>query len=189
MKKTDTRVQLTRAMFRKGLMQLLKEKPIGKIKIGELCDTAGLNRGTFYLHYREPQDVLKDIENHFVEENMAFFSAYWDQNRDRDVMAELFRCILQNREVCRILMGEKGDPQFLVSLSSLIREGIVAEWQKEFPQHDQKRLDFLFDYVFHGSMRLILNWLENDQGLSVQEFSQRLERLGHYSLVAAGEFL
>ena len=38
-------------------------------------------------------------------------------------------------------------------------------------------------------MRLILNWIDDDQGLSIEQFTQRLERLGHYSLVAAGEFM
>ena len=189
MKKNDTRVQITRTMFRQAMMQLLQEQPIGKIKINELCDTAGLNRGTFYLHYSEPLDVLKDIENHFVEENMVFFSSYWSKNRDFSFLTELYRCVFQNREICRVLMGENGDPQFLLSLSNLVRESIITEWQKEFPQYNQNHLHFLFDYVFHGSMRLILNWMENDHGISAQEFAQRLERLGHHSLVAVSEFL
>ena len=37
-------------------------------------------------------------------------------------------------------------------------------------------------------MRLILNCTDNDQDLSPSHFARRLEQLGHYSLIAAGEF-
>ncbi len=37
-------------------------------------------------------------------------------------------------------------------------------------------------------MRLMINWIDDDQDLSPSQFARRLERLGHYSLIAAGEF-
>ncbi|MFQ6878956.1 MAG: hypothetical protein ACLRS1_04105 [Oscillospiraceae bacterium] len=46
----------------------------------------------------------------------------------------------------------------------------------------------MFDYVFSGSMTLTQAWLENPRGLSADEFSRRMERLGHYSLLAVAEF-
>ena len=85
-------------------------------------------------------------------------------------------------------MGDNGDPQFLGSMRNLVRDGIVCQWQKEFPTCDRERLLFIFDYVFLGSMRLMLNWIDDDQDLSPSQFARRLERLGHYSLIAAGEF-
>ena len=53
---------------------------------------------------------------------------------------------------------------------------------------DRRELDFLFDYVFNGSMTLMMGWLEDPKGLSADEFSRRMERLGHYSLLAVAEF-
>ena len=170
-------------------MALLKTKSIDEVTIKEICELADVNRGTFYLHYTQPRDILKEIENSFIEENMAIFDAYWEKQRDLGTMSKLFTCILENRDVCRILMGENGDPQFMSSLKNLCRESILDEWQKEFPSIERGKFRFLFDFVFSGSMRLILNWIDDDQGLSIERFAQRLERLGHYSLVAAGEFI
>lgn len=165
MKKTDTRVQYTKSVLQKALLTLLERTPIGKITIKDLCEEAGLNRGTFYLHYNSPDDLLKEIENQFIEDNMAFFSSYWDSQRDFDRMAGLFTCVLNNKEVCRVLMGCNGDPQFIMSLKSLVKNGVLDEWQKEFPAHDRRELDLLFDFVFAGSMELILNWSADDHGL------------------------
>lgn len=188
MKKPDTRVQFTKAAFHQAMLTLLKQMPIGKITIKDLCEEAGLNRGTFYLHYNSPYDLLKEIENQFVEDNMAYFSSYWDSQRNLDRMAGLFACVLSNKEICRVLMGSNGDPQFMRSLKVLVRTGVIDEWQKEFPTHSRVDLDMLFDFVFAGSMELILDWIADDCGVSATEFAERLEKLGHYCLLAAGEF-
>lgn len=188
MNRQDARVRVTKEMFHRALLSLLRETPIGKVSVKELCEKAGLNRGTFYLHYAQPSDVLKEIENDFIEENMATFDSYWENQRDIGMMTRIFTCIMEHKDVSRILMSDNGDFQFQKSLLDLCREGIIDEWQKEFPEYERECLDFLLDYVFSGSIRLICNWIDDDRGLSIAAFAQRLERLGHYSLVAAGEF-
>ena len=188
MARSDRRVKYTKRVLQDAVLELLKTRPIATLTIKEVCELADVNRGTFYLHYSEPKEILKEIENEFISENMATFDAYWKQERDMGMMAKLFSCILENKSLMRILLGENGDPQFLRSLTQLCKEGILDEWQKEFPNYERSKLNFLFDFVFPGSMRLILNWIDDDQGLSVEQFAHRLERLGHYSLISAGEF-
>ena len=188
MGKSDRRVQYTKRVLREAVQELLKIKSIDEVTIKEVCELADINRGTFYLHYTQPRDILKEIENSFIQENMATFDDYWENQRDMGMMAKIFTCIVENKELCRILMGENGDPQFLRSLENLARTAILDEWQKEFPMHKREHLDFLYDYVFTGSMRLILKWIDEEQNLSAAAFAHRLERLGHYCLVAVGEF-
>ena len=188
MAKSDRRVRYTKKALHEAVLELLKTKSIDDLTVKEICEHADVNRGTFYLHYTQPSDVLKEVENEFVAENMAFFDAYWENGRDTGIMAEIFRCVMENKEICRILMGRNGDPQFLDSLENLCRNEVVQEWKKEFPAYDEDKLHFLTEYVFRGSMSLILKWIDDDQGLSVEQFAQRMERLGHYSLIAVGEF-
>ena len=188
MNNQDARVRVTKEMLHRALLRMLKEQAIGNISVKDLCAEAGINRGTFYLHYGQPQDVLKEIENDFIAENMETFDRFWEDGRNLSYLARIYSCILQNRDLSRILMGDNGDPQFLNSMRNLVKDGIVDEWQKEFTTYDRERLEFLFDYVFLGSMQLVLNWIDDDQDLSPSQFARRLERLGHYSLIAAGEF-
>lgn len=54
MKNTDTRIQYSRMKLQQALLTLLQTKPIDKVTVKELCETANLNRGTFYLHYDSP---------------------------------------------------------------------------------------------------------------------------------------
>lgn len=188
MKKVDTRVQYTKSRLREALLSLLQEKSIDRITIKELCDRAELNRSTFYLHYDSPHALLTELEQKFLEEHRKLFYAFWQQGRNQSIMAELFACLRENREFFRIIIGANGDPEFADRLVLDARDGILDQWQLEFPAYAREDLDYIFDFVLTGSLRLILNWLNDDNGLSATEFSHRMERLGHYALIAVQEF-
>ena len=51
--KTDARVRFTRKIIQETFLDLLKDKPISKITVKEICDKAKINRGTFYKHYQD----------------------------------------------------------------------------------------------------------------------------------------
>lgn len=64
--KENQRIAVTKRMLKEGLLRLLKEKPLDKVHINELCLEAGINRATFYRHYETPQDVLMELEKELV---------------------------------------------------------------------------------------------------------------------------
>ena len=49
--KDNRRVHYTKAALRQSLISHLKKKPIDRITVKEICETADLNRGTFYAYY------------------------------------------------------------------------------------------------------------------------------------------
>ncbi len=57
----DRRTKYTRKVIRDALMELLNTKPYSKISVTEICRLAEINRGTFYIHYYDVDDVLDDI--------------------------------------------------------------------------------------------------------------------------------
>lgn len=188
MEKMDSRVRYTKMVLKQALLEILQTKPIGKVTIKEICEEANLNRGTFYLHYNEPNDLLREIENEFVEENMNFFSPYIQEQNDINHLANLFNCILSNRDICIILMGPHGAPQFLDRIQSMMRDNVLGQWQAEFPEYDHQDLEFVYEFILPGAMRLILNWAQNKDNISTEHLAKRLDRLGHYCHLAIKEF-
>lgn len=185
MKQTDTRIKITKYMFHHALLDILREKPVDRVSVKELVEAAKLNRSTFYLHYSSPLDVLREIEKQFVEEKMAKFNSYWDGAMDQGQMAAIISIVLEDKELCSILMSENGDPQFLISLKHLVKDGVLDGWKKDHPDISKEKLEFLYDYVFSGSTQLILSWIRDPRGISPKEFSEFLESLGHHALLAA----
>ena len=188
MKQVDNRVRFTKAMLHEAILKILETKPIDKITIKEICEEAEINRGTFYLHYNTPRAILKEIENEFIEDNLAFFSPYMHEGHEMSHLEELFGCILKNGRICRILMGKNGDPQMLESLRVMMKDSVVDDWQKEFPDFDREKLAYVFDFVFSGAMTLILDWLGGETPIHAEDLARRLDRLGHYCHLAINEF-
>lgn len=56
--KTDPRVLRTRALLMDALMELIPEKGYEAITVKDIAERATLNRATFYLHYRNKDDLL-----------------------------------------------------------------------------------------------------------------------------------
>ena len=67
-KKEDHRVIYTKRVIKENFLTLLEKKSFPKITVTELCRLAGINRGTFYLHYYDMDDVLDDILNDLLKD-------------------------------------------------------------------------------------------------------------------------
>ena len=66
--KTDARVRYTCKVIQDAFLDVLKEKPISRITVKEVCDKAEINRGTFYKHYQDCYDLLDKIEEEGLRE-------------------------------------------------------------------------------------------------------------------------
>lgn len=66
--RTDRRTRYTRQAIKEILLEELKTKPYSKITVTEICKRAEMNRGTFYLHYYDIDDVLNDILEDFLSD-------------------------------------------------------------------------------------------------------------------------
>ena len=64
----DQRVRVTRMLIRRSFLELLKQKPIQNISVREICEAAGINRGTFYSHYTDIYDLQHKIEDEMLRD-------------------------------------------------------------------------------------------------------------------------
>ena len=79
MEKTDARKRYTQLVLKQALLKLLKEKPVNKITVKEVCELAQLNRATFYAHYRDCFALLESIENELIdafEQSLRYISSF-----------------------------------------------------------------------------------------------------------------
>ena len=186
--KSDRRVQYTKRVLQEAVLELMKTQSIDKLTIRDICELADVNRGTFYLHYATPNDILMEIEQQFIKDNMSFFSPYLSNTQETNQLERLFSGILQSKELSRVIMGPNGSPRFVERLKEMVREQVVNGWHAEFPEYRRDDLDYVYDYVFAGSMRIILNWIDDDRNLSTEQLANRLDRLGHFCHLSIAQF-
>ena len=61
MNKQESRYQYTASLMSEALLLLLEQKDYDSITVREVCQKAGVNRSTFYLHYESMNDLLEEM--------------------------------------------------------------------------------------------------------------------------------
>lgn len=83
----------------------------------------------------------------------------------------------------------QGPEAIEISITRLIYR-LEEDYKKTHPTraYDRADLEFVYEFILPGAMRLILNWTGEDDRLSPEELGWRLDRLGHYCHLAIREF-
>ncbi|MBE6645804.1 MAG: TetR/AcrR family transcriptional regulator [Ruminococcaceae bacterium] len=75
MNKSESKYFNTAIRMDEALITLLEKKDFEYITIKEICDAAGVNRSTFYLHYENTSDLLKETTRYILDKHFAYYSA------------------------------------------------------------------------------------------------------------------
>lgn len=73
MNKNESKYFNTAIRMDEALITLLEKKDFEYISIKEICDTAGVNRSTFYLHYENTSDLLKETTRYIIDKHLAYY--------------------------------------------------------------------------------------------------------------------
>ena len=73
MNKNESKYFNTAIKMDEALITLLEKKDFEYITIKEICDTAGVNRSTFYLHYENTSDLLKETTRYIIDKHLAYY--------------------------------------------------------------------------------------------------------------------
>ncbi len=74
MNKAESKYFNTAARMNEALISLLQKKDFSYITIREICDAAGVNRSTFYLHYENLCDLLEESVGYLHQRFLAYFN-------------------------------------------------------------------------------------------------------------------
>lgn len=171
MTKEDQRTRITKEIFRRTLIDLLKEKNLHRITVTELCRQAELSRATFYAYYVDIFDLFEKIEND-VYQKLATFLSENDSNESR--LENIVSYVGEHDQLFSILLSVDISNDFTRSIIKLSRA---------FSNPNVTRTniyDYLEDYAVSGSTSVLLHWLQNEKRESPQAISQLLTALQSY---------
>ena len=74
MNKNQSKYFNTAIKMDEALILLLERKEFAYITVKEICEKAGVNRSTFYLHYDNTSDLLKEATQHILDRFCSYFT-------------------------------------------------------------------------------------------------------------------
>lgn len=179
----DQRVRLTKALIRNAFLQLLTQKPVQNVTVKELCEAAGVNRGTFYLHYRDVYDLMRSLEDELLADLDALLSSTpvivgsTSQDAAAGFISSLYDFFERNRELCAILLGDNGDKKFVADIIEHGRKKSVSEYQTAFPGLTKQKAEIFYQFIAWGFIGLIQWALQVQGGVSFTTVAAYAERI------------
>ena len=108
-KKEDRRVRRTKKLLSQGLIELMQHKQVKDITVRELAERVDVNRGTFYLYYRDIFDLLERLEEDLFEQLNEVILAHKGEPvlaHIRPMLTDVFHIVAENKEICRVLLSD-----------------------------------------------------------------------------------
>lgn len=173
-KKVDRRVIKTRRQLKKGLAALMKEKSVNQITVKELVEEVDINRSTFYLHFKDIQDLLREIEENMEAQIKRAIEEHPIVSGNENAfyfIEDMFRVLDEEREISKALIGPNGDMGFIHRIERIIKENSRGTLEKMFPGKKED-LKYFFAFCLSGCLGLVKVWLNEGEEKSPEEMAQ-----------------
>lgn len=173
----DRRIQKTRALLHEALGGLIREKPYDEIAVKEILDRANVGRSTFYMHFRDKDELLASGIYDMLQGLHHPELPMTGRNHERLIRFSLpvFEHIQRHRQLGAAGMGARGrailHERLQHVLSELIADDLEKVRQGRRKSAGQLPSELIVPYVA-STFVLVLNWwVESDSSLGPTEIN------------------
>lgn len=156
----DRRTRYTRCVIREALMEVLRVKPYSKITVTELCRLAEINRGTFYIHYFDVDDVLDDILTESFSDVSGTIEHVICPHKEACTYP-FCQKVQENKELWPLFMDEIVSERIIKRLADKCKEGFVSYLM----QHSDltfEQAESIFYFQINGCLTINRLMLKNN---------------------------
>ena len=168
--------QVTKRALEQSLKNLLLKKPLTKITVSDITDDCGINRMTFYYHFKDIYDLvewscLEDAKRALEEKKtyntwqQGFLQIFKAVQENKSFILNVYRCV--HREQVEKYLQPLVD-QLLLNVINEEAAGITVR------DEDKQFIAQVYSYMFIG---LMLDWIKDDMREDPQQIVEKLSKL------------
>lgn len=182
----DRRIRRSKRLLREALAYLIEERGFDGFSISELTERAGLNRGTFYAHFSDKDDLLQSLEREFFDDlgclreklqgiSLREFLSAMSNGVPPRVCVEMFEIISEHGTLIRALLGSHGDAQFQARLRDRVCTDIIrGVLYEKYTRNPTALVEYYVAYYASAMLGLIQRWVQRDMQESPEEMARIL---------------
>lgn len=177
---TDKRIIKTRGKIKNAFMNLVMESDAAEITISDLTEKAGINRSTFYLHYKNIDAVIKDIDEEIQKkiklciESLDVYSVYDDIY---SVFAKLTEMLNEAPAVKNYILDSSSSLFLIARIKEILYETTVNALKKTFPQLDISKVVYPLTFAASGIIDSYVKWAHSDGNVSMESLIETVNSL------------
>ena len=178
--KSSRRVQMTQALLKQSLIELLEQKNIRQISIKEICERANVSRSTFYSYYGSQYELLNAVEREIMEETqlMASKEQDHDEAHTKQLLEEHFQYILDHIQAFQAFsMG--GSEDYMLpkrTMQIILLPYIDRRLVQRTPPVSAEEYEHVCLFCIFGCISIVKNWMLHPARFTPQELSGEMMR-------------
>lgn len=189
MTRQKSRYFATAVRMDEAFLELLEKKDFEYITVREICEKAGVNRSTFYLHYETVGDLLEESAKYIIDrfvDSMPYNTVEFLEKLRTRPLDELYLVtpeylnpyltyIKEHRRVFRTTIGRASALRMDDAYHALNRHVFAPILERYgVPEADR---DYIMDFYISGFMAVIGRWLRNDCREPVDRIAELMQTL------------
>lgn len=185
----DRRITRSKKALRDALIALMEECGFDNITVNDLCARADLNRGTFYNHYQDKDDLLESFEDEVMvdlerfQDKMRNLSlkeilAYQLRKKPLPFLVELFDYLRAEGDFLHAVLGPGGDVGFGPRLRDMVCGNLIQSILHErYRNSPTPFVNYYIAFFASAYLGVITRWIETGMQESSEEMALIAMRL------------
>ena len=166
----------TKEIIIRTLFELLNEKPLAKITVKDIVERCGVNRNTFYYHFRDISDV---VECALLREVDQVFERPVEVDSVLECLEVLVNLIGVNKKAMLHIYCSVQRETFTSALDKMcqyiVKQYVIHNFEEEIMEkEDMKALMHFYKCVMTG---VILDWMDHRMSYDLTEYAGKLRSL------------
>ena len=168
----NRRVRITKRMMKDALLELLEQNELVDISVTALCEAADVHRSTFYNYYSDPADLLREIEQDFLDDIPSLPEAIdqLDQEQLLEKNEAFFDYVKENDRAFRILFDESKGSCFTSRLVATLCSGYIPVLRDV----DEVTAGYIRTYVANGTVGMMREWVNMGYPVSSKKIAEMM---------------
>ena len=168
--------QVTKRALEESLKRMLLKKPLNKITIADITEDCGINRMTFYYHFKDIYDL---IEWSCVEDAAKALGGKKTYDTWQQGFLQIFQAVLDNKPFIQNVYQSVSREQvenYLYTLTRSLLIGVVEELSAGMDVRETEK-EFIADFYKFAFVGLMLDWIKDEMKKDPQQIIDRLSTL------------
>lgn len=166
----------TKEIIIQTLLELLNEKPLAKITVKDIVERCGVNRNTFYYHFRDIPDVMYFALKREADRVM---SSQMEIGSFMEGLVLLSERLGENKKAI-LHIYRSADKEIMAKYLRELAEYIITQYAgkdsdlAQIPENDKKLLIHYEKCVIVG---MLLDWMDQGMKYDLVEYARRLNAI------------
>lgn len=170
----DKRIRHSKERISRAMIACLNNTSLDKITVRQICDTADVNRSTFYAHYPNPITLYRQLEQSMADSFDRHFEVLKSKTISyEDFLRSFLEYCAENSELFLAL--------YKTDSASFKKRVLDLAGNYDFltSHYSEKEKSYIFDFYINGVFSMVARWLRDDHAKSIDEMARLIYPLTH----------